>query len=477
MVEFSRLRINGKKGRSLVREKIVKGNMLLSVAGFALATLYLHIQFSLPLLYSVFYHFGFGGMGLAVSFLARRLASIPRYAAWATSFIASIVPVVVRWFGVSGCSLAAFGLVAGASVAVLFACWFEIICSFSRKEVFDLVLGSSIVEPVLRIALIPLGSISNDALFVVISCSSIASMLLMPSENVAQRPYGEASHRKEPCFSFAGGAVAELIFYGAVFGFLHNASADVGSDSFLVAHVLQAVIPFLLLAWIRLRTDRRGFILRVATIAVLLAYFSTIFLGDPRRNAIPISVILICDIASTFFVLMFYRAVETSGNSPAAVFGLGRGIFEISLGIAVVISTSLPIPFVSSISDGLVYLGVVFVVFLLVNRFLLVAQGEMPERLNDEGHVGVDADVASSLAEKCAKIAQEKGISARQAEVMGLICEGKTKAVIAQELFISENTVRWHTKQLYAKFGIHSRGELLDIVERKDIAKRKNPSA
>ncbi|WP_420484871.1 helix-turn-helix transcriptional regulator [Eggerthella lenta] len=36
---------------------------------------------------------------------------------------------------------------------------------------------------------------------------------------------------------------------------------------------------------------------------------------------------------------------------------------------------------------------------------------------------------------------------------------------VAEELVISKNTVRTHTKSIFAKTGVHSRQELIDLVE------------
>lgn len=57
------------------------------------------------------------------------------------------------------------------------------------------------------------------------------------------------------------------------------------------------------------------------------------------------------------------------------------------------------------------------------------------------------------------------GLSAREAEVAGLIARGNTVAHIAELLFVSENTVRTHSKRIYVKLDIHKRQELIDLVE------------
>ena len=47
---------------------------------------------------------------------------------------------------------------------------------------------------------------------------------------------------------------------------------------------------------------------------------------------------------------------------------------------------------------------------------------------------------------------------------MQLLYRGHTKKGIADILVLSENTVRWYTKQLYAKLDVHSKEELIRLV-------------
>ncbi|MBQ9954151.1 MAG: helix-turn-helix transcriptional regulator [Eggerthellaceae bacterium] len=43
---------------------------------------------------------------------------------------------------------------------------------------------------------------------------------------------------------------------------------------------------------------------------------------------------------------------------------------------------------------------------------------------------------------------------------MELIARNMTVAAIAKELFVSENTVRTHSKHIYTKMDVHSKQEL-----------------
>ena len=56
-------------------------------------------------------------------------------------------------------------------------------------------------------------------------------------------------------------------------------------------------------------------------------------------------------------------------------------------------------------------------------------------------------------------------LTKREVEMLSYFVKGRTIPYIAESECISENTVRNHTKSIYAKLGVHTRQELLDIVE------------
>ena len=61
-------------------------------------------------------------------------------------------------------------------------------------------------------------------------------------------------------------------------------------------------------------------------------------------------------------------------------------------------------------------------------------------------------------------------MSERESKVASLLLQGKTYRTIAGELNISENTVKYYVKNIYSKFNIQSRAELIDIILKKEDA-------
>ena len=66
-------------------------------------------------------------------------------------------------------------------------------------------------------------------------------------------------------------------------------------------------------------------------------------------------------------------------------------------------------------------------------------------------------------------IARVPGLTGRELEVLSLVGDGKTSRVIAEELYISENTVRNHVRNILDKLGMKSRFEAVAWAQREGL--------
>ena len=71
---------------------------------------------------------------------------------------------------------------------------------------------------------------------------------------------------------------------------------------------------------------------------------------------------------------------------------------------------------------------------------------------------------AADVSEILAAMADAHGLSEREGEVLGLLYRGNTQKKIAERLFLSVSSVQTYAKSLYRKLGVHSRQELIDMV-------------
>ena len=67
--------------------------------------------------------------------------------------------------------------------------------------------------------------------------------------------------------------------------------------------------------------------------------------------------------------------------------------------------------------------------------------------------------------------AQTDLLSKREREVMKLLLEGKKRKEIAEELFVTESTIKKHTASIYKKLEVENRKELLEKVKSERINK------
>ena len=60
-------------------------------------------------------------------------------------------------------------------------------------------------------------------------------------------------------------------------------------------------------------------------------------------------------------------------------------------------------------------------------------------------------------------------LTGRELEVLSLVAEGQTSRQIGTLLFISENTVKNHIRNILDKLGLHSRSEAVLYAVREDL--------
>ena len=88
---------------------------------------------------------------------------------------------------------------------------------------------------------------------------------------------------------------------------------------------------------------------------------------------------------------------------------------------------------------------------------------ESAKTAEDERAMGADPSTLST-DDRIASIAQEYGLTRRESEVFALLARGRSVPYVRDALVISRETAATHAKHIYAKLGVHSRQELIDLV-------------
>jgi len=74
------------------------------------------------------------------------------------------------------------------------------------------------------------------------------------------------------------------------------------------------------------------------------------------------------------------------------------------------------------------------------------------------------AEEQGKIESSCNALANQYDLTKRELEIMQLLCQGRSKPYIAETMYLSENTVKSYTKNLYKKLSLHSKQELISFV-------------
>ena len=75
-----------------------------------------------------------------------------------------------------------------------------------------------------------------------------------------------------------------------------------------------------------------------------------------------------------------------------------------------------------------------------------------------------DGAAAPNMSARCKAISEQHGLTARELDVLLLLAAGRSQPYICDYLVLSKSTVSTHVSHIYQKCSVHSRQELLDLV-------------
>ncbi len=192
-------------------------------------------------------------------------------------------------------------------------------------------------------------------------------------------------------------------------------------------------------------------------IAVLFIPYSTIstefFYGITNFGAF---------LFKTIVIVVAFNYFRHFRTAPVIVFALTRLTFSLDLlsGFAL----HEVIRYIMAFDEK--FLGVTSVimglVLIAIYLFAFTKENTLPPLTM---RTAAGTPVRDMLPSRCARLARMGKLSKRETEVLGLIAKGHSTPRIMEELGLSKNTVNTHTSHIYQKLQVHSRQELLDLLE------------
>ncbi|MEG0323314.1 MAG: helix-turn-helix transcriptional regulator [Raoultibacter sp.] len=120
-------------------------------------------------------------------------------------------------------------------------------------------------------------------------------------------------------------------------------------------------------------------------------------------------------------------------------------------------------------ASAAVYLILAVTLLLFKDRSLAGGEGESEKEMLANSDVDTTARINSDDTglgpSRFANLIEYAQLSAREREVLDHLRQGRAPKTIAKLLFVSENTVRFHIRNIYQKFDVHSRIELMELFD------------
>ena len=169
----------------------------------------------------------------------------------------------------------------------------------------------------------------------------------------------------------------------------------------------------------------------------------------------------LCNSVATSLIVMLLWLVladvaHHSNHHPYLIFGLGWSLYVGANYMGLILVRLMAGEATMTAELGVALLWVTGVVM----AFCLETRDPDVQRLFADLRTKVDPEEFASIDERCEQLGRQYGLTGREIDVLKLLAKGRSKMYIAETLYISENTVRGHSRRLYIKLGVHTRDEL-----------------
>jgi len=228
-------------------------------------------------------------------------------------------------------------------------------------------------------------------------------------------------------------------------------------------------VPYIIALYIMkklpLKTNRT-YVLYVAIAMIGFSFISFMTLDRSVPSYLLVNTIMLgaCGVYDLFWWSILGDMLDLT-NNPAQVLGIGLSANVLGVllgGIAGNIITASGIPSYNTSVMALVVIFVILIILPPLHKFLSLL-------LKNHAFLSTISEMSPTEQNKAADIIKLSGqLTEREGEIALLLLKGRTYKAVASELYLSENTVKTHVKNIYSKLNIRSRMELVNFMLDKD---------
>jgi len=410
----------------------------------------------------------------------------------ATTLLFFVVP--------AGPALYAVAFLGGLSGGMLWVAWGELFCQIDA-ETMESAIPASLIAFIIAASTVylmpaPVSGIFS-ALLPVISC-----IMLLLCKNNEPADFAFPA-RKMPfakvlpaLFGLAVCSMVCSIATGFVVATATPALEMLQGSGFILVYVLGAFVAVCISVFALAHT-RHVNLSFLYEWAIPLIVFSLSFNALDYPHCGDVALILGCAAAlyvEVLFYVIFSRIAANGLCLPSETFGIFRGVVQLGFLMGTMLSS------VVSMREGAVLPTSLLMICLCVvmlplfmhlqNRFDISASGKEPDEarslppcknaspaltLKASGETSDCGDESDARPEpdglpqqRCAvaQMALDYKLSKRETEVLGYLSKGRSVPYMREAMVLSKSTIETHVKHIYAKCDVHSKQELLDLIER-----------
>ena len=429
---------------------------------------------------------------LVVAFagVVRNRAGFPlRFLVWTASgmvALATAASVVITTGAASDVVAYGGSVVIGATSAALLYAWAEVLAGLTVRGRIGTAVAAVLACAALSVAVGQFVAAAMNVAVVLLAIATAVGFAAVARRagDLAESPLiirpGSSSHFRL--------LLLALVLYAFVFGVSAGTTAEQATESTIRSFMLgtswamtgvAAAMVVALVLW--RRTVRLSTVGRFLTPVLALLFLLHILLGGSANGWLPRLTMGFWQFVQVFVVLVLIDVARSGLASLSFAFPLGWAIVSFGyaggalFGQAVGVAFGAEAEAVNAITVSLTIVAVVASSILGAAQYPEADEGSpwspAPTSGGASGPTAPEdpnaaAPVSDPLADACAQVVARYGLSEREQNVLELLARGNTRASIAEKLCISENTVRVHVKNIYAKLHIHSKQQLIDMVDR-----------
>ena len=373
-------------------------------------------------------------------------------------------------------------VVIGATIGILLYAWAEVLAELGVRERIGTAVASVLVCALLSVVVGQFATAAMNGAVVLLAFATLAGFVVVAKRAVdlTESPLiirpGSSNHFRL--------LLLALVLYAFVFGVSAGTTAEQSDESTTRLFVLGAswamigVTLVLLLALVLWRrTVRLSTVGRFLTPVLALLFLMHILLGGSANGWLPRLTMGFWQLVQMFVVLVLIDVAQSGMASLSFTFPLGWAIVSLGYAAGALCGQVVGVAFgvdaeaVNAITVSLTIIAVIASSILGAAQYPRVDEGLTwrpaitPVDSSAKEAPPTAAASPDPIADACARIAKRCGLSEREQDVFDLLARGNTRASIAEKLCISENTVRVHVKNIYSKLHIHSKQQLIDMVD------------